>query len=532
MTVITKDKEAVDVSSVSQHKDKNLNHGNGGDRQRPRVTPVTHPGIARFLQQKELVFALLDGFGSPLNIMFPKHILETIDGFEKVYSERQLQGRIFYTSKPNKSLSLKKQAALTRVGLDVSSEGELKTALAAGFDPSRIEATGPKNMDYLALGVQQGIIIAVDNLTELEQIAAMKHYAPSGRTRILVRLNGFSSGPIKFTAQDGILGFPIKDAPAVIDYLLDHQDSLDFQGFAFNFYAGDYNRRPAAIEATLQLTFECIRRGLTPKALNIGGGYVLRYASDQDEWNAYIEELKASVLGARPSLTWNDSGLGFRREDGVLKGAPTFLEHYHKTSGHEDLAAIIDSPLASFDGYSTARILSENMLELWVEPGRAMVDQCGITLAHVNLSKQSMMGHQLVALDMNRSNLNSNQLQLMTDPVVIYRDVEPLEQGIASDFAGRVDRKSADEGVMYVGNLCLSHDMIQYHKTFPNFVPETGDAVAFINTAAYQMDFSETPVLRQRIAQKVAVVETRQGTFRWFQDDLYNPIALEMGIKP
>ena len=128
-----------------------------------------------------------------------------------------------------------------------------------------------------------------------------------------------------------------------------------------------------------------------------------------------------------------------------------------------------------------------------------------------------MMDHQLVALDMNRSNLNSNQLQLMTDPVVLYRDA---------------DRKPADEGVMYVGNLCLSHDMIQYHKTFPDFIPQTGDAVAFINTAAYQMDFSETPVLRQRIAQKVAVVETSTGTFRWFTDDLYNPIALEMGIKP
>ena len=450
MTVSVKQKEPVAAATSSA----------GAAKLRPRVTPVMHPAIERFLAQRDLVFSLLDGFGSPLNIMFPRHILETINQFEQVFAERQLQGQIFYTSKPNKSLSLKRQASLTKVGLDVSSEGELKVALAAGFDPSRIEATGPKNMDYLALGVQQGIIIAVDNFTELQQLTAMRSYAPGKRTRILVRLNGFDSGPIKFTAQDGLLGFPIKDAPAVIDYLLEHQDALDFQGFSFNFYAGDYNRRPAAIEATLRLTLESVQRGLTPKALNIGGGYVLRYAADQNEWNTYIEELKSSVLGTRPSLSWNDSGLGFRREDGVLKGAPTFLEHYHKTSGHEDLAAIIDSPLPGFDGYSTARILSENMIELWVEPGRAMVDQCGITLAHVNLAKKSMLGHQLVALDMNRSNLNSNQLQLMTDPVVLYR--------------GNMQRQAADDGVLYVGNLCLSHDMIQYHKTFPEFVPETG----------------------------------------------------------
>ncbi len=484
------------------------------DRLHPRVSPEMHPAIRRFLNQKELVFSLLEGFGSPLNILFPQHIRQTIGQFEQVFEERQLSGKIFYTSKPNKAVSLKRQASLSRVGLDVSSHGELKVALESGFTPERIEATGPKNMDYLSLGVQQGIIIAVDNFTELKQLVAMRDFAPGRKVRILVRLNGFSSGPIKFTQQDGILGFPIKEAPAVIEYLIEHQDALDFQGFAFNFYAGDYNRRPAAIDATLELTFECLRRGLSPKALNIGGGYVLRYAADQEEWNTYIEELKASVLGSRPSLTWNDSGLGFRREEGLLRGAPTFLEHYHKTSGADDLAAIVDAPLASFDGYSTARILSENLLELWVEPGRAMVDQCGITLSRVNFSKSSMLGHQLVALDMNRSNLNSNQLQLMTDPVVLY--------------AG-ADRRPANDGVMYVGNLCLSHDMIQYHKTFPEFIPESGDVVAFINTAAYQMDFSETPVLRQRIADKVAVVETSEGTFRWFKDELYNPIALEMG---
>ena len=71
----------------------------------------------------------------------------------------------------------------TSAGLDVSSHGELKTALNSGFDPSRIEATGPKNMDYLSLSVQQGIIVAVDNFTELQQVVAMSNYAPEKKTR-------------------------------------------------------------------------------------------------------------------------------------------------------------------------------------------------------------------------------------------------------------------------------------------------------------------------------------------------------------
>jgi diaminopimelate decarboxylase len=116
---------------------------------------------------------------------------------------------------------------------------------------------------------------------------------------------------------------------------------------------------------------------------------------------------------------------------------------------------------------------------------------------------------------MNRTNLNSTQLKLMTDPIVIHRDD---------------NREAARDGVMYVGNLCLTHDMIQYHKTFPDLVPNTGDVVAFINTAAYQMDFAETNVLQQRVAEKVAIAETAPGEFRWCTDELYNPIALKMGM--
>ncbi len=487
------------------------------DRSRPRVRPAIHPTIARFLKQKELVFSLLDGLGSPLNVIFPSNILEPIERFETVYRERQLQGTIFYTSKPNKSVALKRQAALTKVGLDVSSEGELQAAMNCGFHSSRIEATGPKNIDYLALAAQQDILINVDNFTELNQLVAISRKLGSGRRpRILVRLDGFETGHVKFTAQDSAFAINVKRAPELIDFLVQHSDDLDFHGFSFHFNAGDYTRRPSAIESCLELTFRCLEQGLNPKALDIGGGYRIRYAADQDEWNTFVEELKQSVLGNRGSLSWNESGLGYRKEGTLLKGAPNFMEHYHANDGHEDFASVIDTPLKAFDGYSAARILSESLLELYIEPGRALLDQCGITLAHVNLTKESLSGEQLVVLDMNRTNLNSTQLKLLTDPIVIHRNSA---------------QQAALEGVMYVGNLCLTHDMIQYHKTFPEHMPQTGDAVAFINTAAYQMDFAETNVLQQRVARKVAVVEPQTEQFRWFLDELYNPFAIDLGVK-
>jgi len=487
------------------------------DKSRPRVAPAMHPAIERFLSNRELVTMLIDGMGSPLNIMFPEHIADNIDAFQRIYDERQLQGRIFYTSKPNKSAALKKRASLTHVGMDVSSEGELKAALTSGMHPSRIEATGPKNEHYLFLGAQQDILINVDNFAELKQLAAMHSSLPAGRKiRILTRLDGFKPDHVKFTTQDSAFGIRIEDAPALMDFLVAHQDKFDFHGFSFHFNAGDYIRRPPAIEKCLQLTFECMNRGLNPRGLDIGGGYRIKYAADQDEWNAYIEALKESVLGERAPLTWNDSGLGFRNESGVLKGAPNFMEHYHKHDGPQDLASVIDSPLPGLDNMSAARILSESLLELYVEPGRAMLDQCGLTLAKVTHTKPSLEAEDLIVLDMNRTNLNSTQLKLMTDPVIVYRN------------DNRAD--ITDNGVLYVGNLCLTHDMIQYHKTFPRKMPQAGDVVAFINTAAYQMDFAETKVLQQRVAEKIAVVETEEGQFRWCRDDLYNPLTAHTGV--
>tara|TARA_Y100001934_G_scaffold8123_1_gene11269 strand:- start:168 stop:1700 length:1533 start_codon:yes stop_codon:yes gene_type:complete len=488
----------------------------GFNKDKPGVTPALHPSIKRFLDNKQLVFSLMDGIGSPLNIIFPDHILENIDKFEQIYKDRHLQGRIFYTSKPNKSQSLKRRASMTQVGLDVSSEGELKNGLASGFHSSRIEATGPKSPEYLFLGIQHDILINVDNFNELKQIVQMHGTLNlSRKVRILVRLDGFKSTRVKFTTQDSAFGIRVDEAPQVLDFLVEHKDVLDFQGFSFHFNAGDYIRRPVAIEQCLELTFEAMNRGLSPKGIDIGGGYRIRYAASQDEWNAYVETIKASVLGERDSLTWNDSGLGFRKEDGLLKGAQNFMEHWHKDDGAQDLASVIDAPLPAFDNQSLATILSESLLELYVEPGRAMLDHCGVTMARVNLTKPSLTGENLVSLGMNRTNLNSTQLKLMTDPYIIYR-------------ANR-DRGQVDNGVFYVGNLCLTHDMIQYQKTFPKQALIEGDVVTFINTAAYQMDFAETMVLQQPLAQKVAITETSENEFSWSLDEKYNPVLNKMG---
>ena len=66
-------------------------------------------------------------------------------------------------------------------------------------------------------------------------------------------------------------------------------------------------------------------------------------------------------------------------------------------------------------------------------------------------------------------------------------------------------------GVLFAGNLCLERDMIFTHLTFVDRLPEPGDIVAFVNTAAYQMDLSASAALMQRQPAKAVVRSTAGG---------------------
>ena len=154
----------------------------------------------------------------------------------------------------------------------------------------------------------------------------------------------------------------------------------------------------------------------------------------------------------------------------------------------------------------------DSLLELYIEPGRGMLDQCGITVGRVAFIKESTWGELLVGLEMNRSNNHAQNLKQLCDPVIIPRD--PARN------------KPNNRGVYYTGNLCVSYDILQYNKTCPDIVPERGDLVVFSNTAHYMMDFVESETLMQPLAQKVAVWPDRTGVFRWAQDSRYLPIEV------
>jgi len=477
----------------------------------PRLRPRIHESVRECLEDKKLIFDLVDRYGSPLNLVFPQNLKGNIEDFQSVYKKHRLRGRIYYVTKPCKSIALLREAKGYDVGVDVSSARSLAVALENNWVADRIVANGPKNSDYLSLCIENDVLINVDSFDELDHILELQKKHDKAPVRVGVRLCGFQSTHASFTSHDATFGIHIKYLDRIIDFLVTHKNAIIFKGFSFHIATVQDDMRLVALENVLSATLKAMKRGLRPRSINIGGGYPIMYADDCAEWNNYTTALKQSVLGRIEPQTWNRTGLGYRAENGALSGGPMFIDHAPFRAKGEMLDYLLSHPMPDFGGRTFADLLRDSLLELHIEPGKALMDQCGITLGKVSFTKESALGETLVGLDMNRSNIQSVDQKLLTEPVVLYGNPE--------------ENSHHNDGVFYMGNLCLAYDMIQYNKTYPEKLPKRGDVVAFANTAAYLMDFVESESLMQPIAKKVAMAKI-DGKWVATEDSAYKEAQL------
>ena len=159
-----------------------------------RLTPLLAPSVEHFLHTYADLTMLPQSFGSPLNLLFPTCMTEAARAFVQTLERHGVQGKVHFAHKPNKSRSLVKQAYYDHIAIDVASKAELVDALEAGFTGEMIEATGPKNREFLLLALQQRCSIAIDSFDELELLL---HYMSvlqlTTPAAILIRWNGLHS---------------------------------------------------------------------------------------------------------------------------------------------------------------------------------------------------------------------------------------------------------------------------------------------------------------------------------------------------
>lgn len=362
-------------------------------------------------------------FGTPLYIVDEQLVRERSRQYMEAFRASGLKFQVAYASKAFCVMSMCRVVEEEGLSLDVVSDGELYTALQAGFPAQRIHFHGNnKTPDEIEMALEANIgCFVVDNFTELELLNALAKQR-NRKVNVLLRVTpgveahtheyistGQTDSKFGFDIGNGTAFEAVKQAAAAeaIELLGVHShigsQIFEVEGFQM------------AVERVAQFAREVkAEQGVNFKVVNLGGGFGIRY---------------------------------------VEGDTPLEVADYVK--------AITDAVKQYFAG------LYDVMPEIWVEPGRSIVGDAGTTLYTIGSVKEIPGVRKYVAVDGG-----------MTDnprPALYESRYEAV-------LANRANEKP-EEVVSIAGKCCESGDMLIWDLNLPKV--KTNDLLAVSCTGAY-----------------------------------------------
>jgi diaminopimelate decarboxylase len=438
------------------------------------VVPLTgrlEPGQVEMCADADVLDALIAEHGSPINLIAPEPMGR--NGEELLSADRSAGTDlgIFFARKANKALCLVDRAIELGFGVDVASERELEQTIARGADPARVVVTAAvKPHSLLELVVETGATVVIDNLDELALLIGLT----AGRdAQVALRLAP-DLGPDRLPTR---FGLPRAEFIVAVERL--RAAALDVCGIHFHLDGYAAADRVAAIGQALELIDAIREQGGNPTFLDIGGGIPMSYLDSADEWDRFWAEQRAALLGQREPLTFDGHGLGLLAHEGEILGKPNGYPYHQSPVRGEWLRQVLD-----------AAAIADRGLELRCEPGRSLLDGCGLTVARVAFTKRRADGEVLVGVEMNRTQMRSTSDDFMVDPLLVRR-------GNANE---------PTDGFL-VGAYCIERELLTWRRlAFPNGIA-AGDLIAFPNTAGYLMHILESASHQIPLARNLVVAD-------------------------
>ena len=386
------------------------------------IRPIVDARIIDFISRFDF-----SSIPTPAHILFPEILTSNISLFRSAYEQAGMDSNIFYSCKSNKSRSFLAVAAQENCGIEVSSLYELKDALQY---TNNIIASGPAKSDvYLEFAVNNGVTISVDDIAELELLVAFGKQA-----KVLLRLSDLLGVLSRF----GINKSQIEKCLEIIA-----KSKLLFEGFAFHINNYSLEDRISSIKELLKISNDL---GISPRIIDIGGGFPTRYCSQED-----YEKF----------LRYNSSSMFLFNH-----GINSFYPYWANYEG----ACAVEYILCS---------CSENLgkTKLVIEPGRSLLSNCGITVFETMYLKTVYSGENIVVVNGNINSLSEQWFgsEFLVEPLLLSSQLKD------NTFLASV-----------AGNLCLEQDVLSWRKIKLGAKPVRGDKLIYFNTAGYQMDSNES----------------------------------------
>ena len=440
----------------------------------PHLPARTRPWMDDLAGDPDLLGALVDRWGSPLHLHVPGELVANAQGYTRLAASQGVALDVYFARKANKGLAYVDVARDAGLGVDVAGERELLQTLERGVPGPRIVVTAAiKPASLLRLAAEIGAVVVVDHLGELD---ALREIARSSAepVRVALRLRGFAQTPRAYPSRFGI---PIDEVGGLLPILRAAAiDGIRTAGLHFHLDGYSAADRAEALDRCIDCADMLRDSGLPVEFIDMGGGFPVCYTRTAADWETFLGELDQALMGHREPVTYRNTGLGRLPAPGGPIGSPAVYPHYQTPVGPAWLETILGSTHAA-SGESIAVALARRGLTLRAEPGRALVDGCGVTVARIEFVKPAAAGQHFVGVAMNSSNCRSRKSELLTDPVVVRSD-RPADRAPVEGFL--------------VGRYCSEDDLITSRRLwFPDGLAP-GDLMLFFNTAGYYMHFVES----------------------------------------
>lgn len=245
-------------------------------------------------------------YGTPLYIYDVALIRARARAFKEAFQKHGVKAQVAYASKAFSSIAMVQLAEEEGLSLDVVSGGELYTALQAGFPPERIHFHGNnKSREELMMALESGIgCVVVDNFYELELLEQLSKQRGK-TTAILIRVTpgveAHTHDYILTGQEDSKFGFDLNNGQAD-EALRKALSSSFFSVLGIHCHIGSQIFETTGFVLAAQKIFQKIADwketyGFVPAVVNLGGGFGIRYTSEDDPIpvSEYVEKIIEEV---------------------------------------------------------------------------------------------------------------------------------------------------------------------------------------------------------------------------------------------
>lgn len=347
-------------------------------------------------------------FGTPLYVYHADKIREQYNKLTTAFNGSNVV--FFYACKALTNIHVLRFVRDMGANVDCSSINEVKLALYAGFPASRVLYTSNGiSFDEIEEAVSLGVNINIDSLSNLAKFGQrFGHGYPAG---LRLRPNIMAGGNLKIsTGHDkSKFGIPIEQLDQLLAVIREHNLHIT----NLHIHTGSEIKDVEVFIKGIGVLFDILHHFPELRSIDLGGGFKVPY----------------------------------KEEDGAT-----------------DIPLLAEKVKEAFDAHSAARDL-----QIWFEPGKFVVSECGYFITSVNVIKET------AAATFVSVNSGFNHL------------IRPMFYDSFHRIINISNPQGALKNYAVVGNICET-DTFAWDRELPEV--REGDLLVFLNAGAYGFEMS------------------------------------------